>query len=189
MPDSSFSAFLLLGVRHILGSVDHLLFLLGLLLVCERWRPLVAVVTSFTLAHSLTLALATLGYVHFPPRVVEAGIAATIAVVGLENLLRPGAPRGRWLWAFAFGLIHGLGFASVLLDLGLGSAGRPLLLPLFSFNLGVELGQCLVAALVLPVVATLRRHPAFARRAVPAVSALVALAGTYWFFARLFFAP
>lgn len=185
MPAPSFSAFVLLGIRHILGGYDHLLFLLGLFLACERWRTLVVIVSCFTVAHSLTLALATLGYVHLPARIVEPGIAATIAFVGLENLFRPHEPRGRWIYAFAFGLIHGLGFASVLIDLGLGSDRRSLLVPLFSFNLGVELGQLVVAALVLPLLWRLKRHPAFARRGVPALSALVALAGLCWFCERL----
>ena len=99
MPAPSFSAFLLLGLRHILGGYDHLLFLLGLFLVCERWRTLVVIVSCFTVAHSLTLVLATLGYVHLSARIVEPAIAATIAFVGLENLFRPHEPRGRWIYA------------------------------------------------------------------------------------------
>jgi hypothetical protein len=99
------------------------------------------VITCFTLAHSVTLGLAALDFVTLSPRLVEPLIAASIVFVGVENLLRRDDPRGRWALTLAFGLIHGFGFAGVLKDAGLGSSGAALLVPLFSFNLGVELGQ------------------------------------------------
>lgn len=181
----SFREFLVLGVEHIWTGYDHLLFLFGLLLVCRTLRSVAAVITCFTLAHSLTLAVATLGWIDLSARFVEPAIAASIVFVGVENLLRGGdEPRWRWALTFAFGLIHGFGFASVLRDLGVGAAGHGLIAPLFTFNLGVELGQLAVAAAILPLLQQLRRHDLFLRRAVPALSALVALAGGYWLVER-----
>ena len=121
------------------------------------------------------------------PRVVEPLIAASIVFVGVENLLRRDEPRWRWALTLAFGLIHGFGFAGVLREAGLGSAGSALLVPLFSFNLGVELGQIGVAAVVLPLLWKLRGLPAFEKYGRVSVSVLVALAGAYWLVTRLFF--
>lgn len=183
---ATFRAFLKLGVEHIWTGYDHLLFLFALLVVCRTFRSIVAIITCFTLAHSLTLALATFELVALPGRVIEPLIAASIVFVGLENLWRRGEePRGRWALTFAFGLIHGFGFAGVLRELGLGAAGSGVALPLFTFNLGVELGQIAIAAVVLPLVWRLRRHEAFVRRGVPALSALVAAAGLYWLVERV----
>lgn len=181
----TFWAFIKLGVEHIWTGYDHLLFLFALLVVCRSFRSIVGIVSCFTLAHSLTLALATLNVVNLPSRLVEAAIAASIVFVGVENLWRRGEePRGRWALTFAFGLIHGFGFASVLRDLGVGSGAQGVAMPLFTFNLGVELGQIAVAAVVLPVVWQLRKRESFLRRGVPALSALVALAGLYWLLQR-----
>jgi hydrogenase/urease accessory protein HupE len=186
-PTFSFREFLVLGVEHIWTGYDHLLFLFGLLLVCRTLRSVAAIITCFTLAHSLTLAVATLGWLDLSARFVEPAIAASIVFVGVENLLRGGdEPRWRWALTFAFGLIHGFGFASVLRELGVGAAGHGLAAPLFTFNLGVELGQLAVAVAVLQLLHRLRRHDLFLRRAVPALSALVALAGGYWFLERTF---
>ncbi|MBM3866591.1 MAG: HupE/UreJ family protein, partial [Verrucomicrobia bacterium] len=114
--------FLWLGVQHIWTGYDHLLFLFALLVVCRTFRSIVAIVTCFTLAHSLTLAAATLDWVRLPASLVEPIIAATIVYVGAENLWRRGEePAGRWLLTFGFGLIHGFGFASILRDLGVGA--------------------------------------------------------------------
>jgi hydrogenase/urease accessory protein HupE len=144
-------------------------------------------VTCFTLAHSLTLALATFNLVHLPSRFVEGAIAASIFFVGAENLFRRGEePRGRWAVTFGFGLIHGFGFASVLRDLGLG-ADRSVIGPLFSFNLGVELGQIAVAAIVLPLIWRLRQVKKFVDRGVPALSIAVAAAGLFWLLQRTVF--
>jgi hydrogenase/urease accessory protein HupE len=187
-PAVSFLAFLKLGIEHILTGYDHLLFLFGLLVVCRRFSTTMTIITCFTLAHSLTLALAALNVVTISSRVVEPLIAASITFVGVENLVRRGEPKGRWLLTFAFGLIHGFGFASVLREAGVGMGGKSLLLPLFSFNLGVELGQLAVVIVLLPVLWKLRTRPAFARYGVPAISAVVVLLGGYWLIQRTVFA-
>ena len=180
--------FLQLGVEHIWTGYDHLLFLFALLVVCGSFRSSVGIITCFTLAHSITLALATLEVVNLPSRFVEPAIAASIVFVGLENVVRRGAePKGRWALTFAFGLIHGFGFASVLKDLGVGQGGQGLAMPLFTFNAGVELGQVVVAACVLPIVWKLRKNETFLRRGVPALSAVIAGAGLYWFLERTVF--
>jgi hydrogenase/urease accessory protein HupE len=187
-PEPTFWGFLKLGIAHIWTGYDHLLFLFGLLVVCRSFRSIVGIISCFTIAHSITLALATLNVVHLPSRVVEPMIAASIFYVGIENLVRKGAePKGRWALTFAFGLIHGFGFASVLRELGVGSNGRGLAMPLFTFNLGVEVGQITIAAIVLPIVWQLRKNPAFVRRGVPILSGLVAAAGLYWFLERTLF--
>jgi hydrogenase/urease accessory protein HupE len=184
----TFWGFLRLGVAHIWTGYDHLLFLFGLLLVCRSFRSIVGIISCFTVAHSITLALATLNIVNLPSALVEPMIAASIVYVGVENLVRKGAePKGRWALTFGFGLIHGFGFASVLRELGIGSNGHGLAMPLFTFNLGVEVGQITIAAIVLPVVWQLRKNPTFVRRGVPVLSGVVALAGLYWFLQRTIF--
>ena len=122
---------------------------------------------------------------HIPSSVVEPLIAASILYVGLENILRNNLQR-RWLLTFAFGLIHGFGFATALREMGVGAGGSGVVLPLLSFNLGVELGQIAIAAAALPLIWKLRRRPSFVARFAPACSLLVALAGCYWLIARLF---
>jgi hydrogenase/urease accessory protein HupE len=185
-PSATFVPFLKLGIEHILTGYDHLLFLAGLLLACRRFGSMVVIITSFTLAHSLSLALATFEVVALPARVVEPLIAASILYVGVENLLRRDREsRGRWLLTFAFGLVHGLGFASVLRDLGIGEAGRGAIWPLIGFNAGVESGQLVVAAVLLPALLWARRFPKFERRLLPVLSGLVALAGLCWLVDRL----
>ncbi len=184
----TFWGFLRLGIAHIWTGYDHLLFLFGLLIVCRSFRSIVAIISCFTVAHSITLALATLDVVNIPSRIIEPMIAASIFYVGIENLVRRGAePRGRWALTFAFGLVHGFGFASVLRELGVGSSGHGIAMPLFTFNLGVEIGQVTIAAIVLPVVWQLRKNPAFLRRGVPILSGIVAAAGLYWFLERTIF--
>lgn len=184
----TFWAFLKLGIEHIWTGYDHLLFLFALLVVCRSFRSIAIIVTFFTLAHSTTLALATLNVVNLPSRFTEPAIAASIVFVGVENLLRRGAePKGRWALTFAFGLIHGFGFASVLKDLGVGSNGTSMVMPLFTFNAGVEVGQITIASIVLPVVWRLRKNERFLARGVPALSAVVSLAGLYWLLERTIF--
>ncbi len=180
-----FLNFLGLGLKHILIGYDHLLFLFSLLIVSRRLDETLKVITSFTVAHSVTLALATLNWVRLPSRVVEPLIAASIVFVALENLLRRELPQGRWRLVFGFGLIHGLGFASVLQDLGVGADGRGVGLPLFSFNLGVELGQLLVALPLMPIISLAARRPEFGRRWAPACSVIAAGAGLVWFVERI----
>jgi hydrogenase/urease accessory protein HupE len=177
--------FIVLGIEHILTGYDHLAFLLALLLAGDSLRRNAKIITSFTVAHSLTLALATLGVVSVPPAIVEPIIAASVVFVGLENLFHRRIA-ARWLVTFCFGLVHGLGFASALQELGIGRLGVRAAIPLVSFNLGVELAQIAIATLVLPLVWKLKERPAFTLRHVPALSLLITLAGVYWFLARTF---
>jgi hydrogenase/urease accessory protein HupE len=184
---NSFLEFLWMGIIHIWKGYDHLLFLFGLLVVTKNFSSSVKIITCFTIAHSITLAVATLSRLQIPSRIVEPLIAASIVYVGVENLFRGGEPKGRWLLTFAFGLIHGFGFASVLRELGVGVNGIPIAVPLVSFNLGVELGQIAIAAVVLPLIWQLRQKPLFVSRWVPACSVLTALLGGYWFVQRVWF--
>jgi hydrogenase/urease accessory protein HupE len=178
-------AFLKLGVEHILTGYDHLLFLFALLVVCRDLRSILTVITCFTIAHSITLALATLNIVRLPGRIVEPMIAASIAYVGIENLIRGDSPKWRWLITFSFGLVHGLGFADALREFGIRSGSYGMVLPLVSFNIGVEIGQLSVAAAVLPILWQLRKDPFFVRQWVPVCSVVVALAGSYWMVDRI----
>lgn len=184
-PTSSCFGFLRMGIAHIWTGYDHLLFLFALLLVTGNFLSSAKIITCFTLAHTITLGLATLDVVQVPSRIVEPLIAASVVYVGVENLLRRGGPKGRWALTFAFGLVHGFGFASVLREMGVSPAHGGVAVPLLSFNLGVELGQVAVAAVVLPVLWRLRTKPVFIQRWVPACSAAVALAGAYWFVERV----
>jgi hydrogenase/urease accessory protein HupE len=181
----SFANFLSLGVKHILTGYDHLLFLFGLLVVARGFFSALSIITSFTIAHSITLAVATLHLVQIPSRIVEPLIAASIVFVGVENLLRGDIPQARRLVTFGFGLIHGFGFASALREAGIGSGPGAIVLPLFSFNLGVELGQIMVAAAALPIIWKLRENPMFIARWAPACSAAVVLLGSFWFVERV----
>ena len=154
--------------------------------MCESFGSVVKIVTCFTLAHSLTLALATMDIVQIPSRIIEPTIAASIVYVGMENIFRKGHPKGRWLLTFAFGLVHGFGFAGVLREMGIAKAGN-VVVPLVSFNLGVEAGQIAVAAIILPLIWRLKKNPTFAPRWIPACSAVVAAAGVFWFIQRVWF--
>ena len=188
-PDTSvsngFGEFFMLGIHHIITGYDHLLFLFGLLIVCRTAKAGVILITCFTFAHSLTLALSTFGLVNLPSLIVEVIIAASILYVGIENLLRrDGELHWRWVLTFAFGLIHGLGFAGVLHDMGIAKTGSAAVLPLFAFNCGVETGQLAIAAIVLPILWKLRDSKAFLRLGVPACSLAVAAAGGYWLIER-----
>jgi len=181
----TFGEYLRLGVEHILTGYDHLAFLLGLLALCRKLTSVLAIVTAFTVAHSLTLAVAALGIFTLPSRIVEPLIAASIVAVAAENLWRAEEPRYRWFWALGFGLIHGFGFAGALTALGLGKSGAPIALPIFAFNLGVELAQAGIVLLVLPVLFRLRRLATFERYGGKAISMLVGLAGLWWLVARI----
>jgi hydrogenase/urease accessory protein HupE len=181
--NGSFLRFLLLGIEHIVTGYDHLVFLLALLLAGGSLRSNTKIITSFTVAHSLTLALATFGRVNIPPAIVEPIIAASIVFVGVENLFGRRLT-SRWLVTFVFGLVHGLGFASILREMGIGGLGARVAIPLLSFNLGVELAQIAIAALVLPLVWRLEKRPSFTLKHVPALSLLITFAGLYWFVAR-----
>ena len=178
-----FFRFLVLGIEHILTGYDHLAFLLAVLLTGGSLASNARIITSFTIAHSLTLALATFGVVTLPATIVEPLIAASIVVVGIENLVHRQLAR-RWLVTFGFGLIHGLGFAQILRELGIAIMGIQGAVPLLSFNLGVELAQLSIAAITLPLIWRLQRRPAFMLKHAPALSLLLTLAGVYWFIAR-----
>ncbi|UCE88355.1 MAG: HupE/UreJ family protein, partial [Pseudomonadota bacterium] len=152
--------YLLLGIEHILGGVDHLLFVLGLLLIVHGNWLLVKTITAFTVAHSITLAMATLGFVHMPQAPVEAVIALSILFLASELARqRHGSPglteRYPWIVAFVFGLLHGFGFAGALTEVGLPQSEIPL--ALLMFNVGVEVGQLLFVAAVLAVGMVFRR--------------------------------
>ena len=174
--------FVLLGIEHIATGYDHVLFLLALLLVGGGVRSLIGIVTAFTVAHSITLALATLDLVRLPIRPVEAAIALSIAWVAIENLVRD-HPEGRWRVTFAFGLVHGFGFASVLRGMHLPREG--LIASLFAFNLGVEVGQIAIVVAAFPLIAAIQR--ARVRRVIVGVTsgAILAIA-LFWFVERVF---
>ena len=179
------------GVHHILIGPDHLLFLVGLLLLGGTVRRLALIVTGFTVAHSITLTLAALNLVMPPPRLIEPLIALSIVCVGVDNLLVLQKPAGRdlrgWM-ALGFGFIHGFGFANVLREMELPR--RALGWSLFSFNFGVELGQLAVVIPVAAGLAALRAKSETAgRRLAFAGSLIVVAAGVCWFAQRVFFDP
>ena len=198
-PWQTFATYLRDGIWHIWIGIDHILFLISLLLPAvlrrsaARWQPVerfdqaflgtVKVVTAFTLAHSITLTLAVLGVIRLPSRLVESAIAVSVIGAALNNL-RPLITRRLWLVAFGFGLIHGFGFASVLADLGLPQDA--LLLALFSFNLGVELGQLAVVALFMPLAFLLRETSVYPRVIVRLGSLLIVAMATVWLLERGF---
>jgi hydrogenase/urease accessory protein HupE len=174
------------GIHHILIGPDHLLFLVGLLLLGGSIRRLTMVVTSFTIAHSVTLSLAALNILTPPARIIEPAIALSIVYVGADNLLAQGGRDMRAWIAFAFGFIHGFGFANVLREMDLPR--RALGWSLFSFNFGVEIGQLLVVVTVASLFALLRSRSEWARqRLVFAGSVVVIVAGAFWFVQRVFF--
>lgn len=186
------------GVWHIWIGFDHILFLLSLLLPAvlvwsaAGWQgratfrasfiEVLKVVTAFTLAHSVTLTLATLGVVALPSRVVESAIAASVVLAALNNI-RPVFERSRAVMAFVFGLIHGFGFASVLLDLGLPKTA--LVLSLVGFNVGVELGQLAIVAVFLPLAFAARGTVAYRRVVLLGGSSVIALIAVVWLFERV----
>ncbi len=183
--------YLKLGIEHILLGYDHLLFLLGLIMLVRGTRMIVATVTAFTFAHSITLAAATLGVVHVPRPPVEAAIALSIMFVATE-VIRMQRGEGSltaqypWMVAFMFGLLHGFGFASALLEIGLPQSDVPI--ALFTFNVGVELGQLAFIATVLTAVELLSRFE-FSNMAVayarPVSAYAVGGLAAYWFLERL----
>jgi hydrogenase/urease accessory protein HupE len=176
------------GVHHILIGPDHILFLIGLLLAGGSWGTLLRIVTAFTIGHSITLSLAALNVVSPPPAIIEPAIALSIVFVGADNLVR-GDGRDLRAWVAAvFGLVHGFGFANVLREFGLPR--EALGVSLFSFNVGVEIGQLAIVVLVASVLATVRRRSALlGTRVAFAGSLVVIVAGTYWFVQRVFFPP
>jgi hypothetical protein len=197
---SQFTDYLREGVWHIWIGFDHILFLLSLLLpavlawqsVAHRWQPVqrfseaffdvLKIVTAFTVAHSITLSLAALGVIELPSRWVESAIAASVVIAAVNNI-KPVVTGRRWMVAFAFGLIHGFGFASVLADLGLPRDA--LVLALVGFNVGVELGQLAIVLVFLPLAYALRRTLFYRRWVMVGGSALIALLAFAWFTERV----
>lgn len=174
------------GVHHIFIGPDHILFIVGLLLLGGTLGRLLRIVTAFTIAHSVTLVLATLNILSPPARLIEPAIALSIIFVGADALLQ-GREKRDWrvLFAFGFGFVHGFGFANVLREMHLPPAA--LGWSLFSFNVGVEIGQACIVLAIAPLLALLyRRSEAFAGRLVAASSLAVVFAGSFWFVERLF---
>jgi hydrogenase/urease accessory protein HupE len=182
----AFASFFRLGIEHILTGYDHLLFLAGLLLAARTLRSTLLLVSAFTFSHSLTLALSILGWVALPQVLVESAIAASIVVVGVENLWLEREPRHRAFVVFGFGLVHGLGFAGALKEASVGSAPGELLTRLAGFNLGVEAGQLGLALLALPLLRLAKRHPR-GPVLLAAASLVIGLTGAYWFADRSLF--
>ena len=171
--------YLQLGVVHIVPrGIDHILFVLGLFLLSPQMRALLWQVTAFTVAHAVTLALGTLGLITLPQDIVEPLIALSIAWVAIENILTSRLHPWRPAVVFGFGLLHGLGFAGVLSDLGLPDDER--LLSLLTFNLGIEIGQLSVIALALVTLGWFRHRPWYRRRLVVPLSGLIATIGLLW---------
>jgi hypothetical protein len=180
---AGFTGWVLLGVQHIFTGYDHLCFLLALLLVGGTWRRVLWMVTSFTLAHSLTLGAVALGAVALDPlrqRWVELAIAASIIYVAVENLVRREHRHRAWV-TFGFGLVHGFGFASVLTEYGLGQS---VVSALLGFNLGVELGQACVVAVLFPLLRLLQRRRTVGMWSARVCSVAILVAGVFWLFER-----
>jgi hydrogenase/urease accessory protein HupE len=176
--------YLVLGYLHILPrGLDHILFVVGLFLLSARVRPVLVQVTTFTVAHSMTLALALYGLVTLPAAIVEPLIALSIVYVAVENLRTRTLTPARIALVFAFGLLHGLGFAGVLTGLSLPRADFAL--GLFGFNAGVEAGQLTVIALAALLVGWWRHRPWYQRRIVLPLSLAIATVGTYWTVTRV----
>jgi hydrogenase/urease accessory protein HupE len=174
--------FVWLGIEHILSGYDHLLFLVALLATARGFWGIVKIVTAFTLAHSITLTLASLGLVTVPSRVIEPMIAVSIVWVALENIFASDPARRRALISFAFGLVHGFGFATALQELNLTRSA--IARGLVGFNLGVELGQLAFVAAFFPILVWLLAPHRY-RLSPSVVSAVVAAFGAYWFVERL----
>lgn len=178
----TFAGFVLLGIEHIVFGFDHVVFLLALFLVAGTFREYVFVITAFTVAHSITLAIAVLGFFQPPGDIIEPAIALSIAWVGVENLFID-TVRKRWRITFAFGLIHGFGFAGALAERGFPEGDVPSLL--LAFNLGVEGGQLAILALALPLLWAGRRYLARWLTVTRALSVVVVATGLYWFVTRV----
>lgn len=177
--------YLVVGFEHILPKgLDHILFVLGLFLLSPKLGPLLWQVTAFTAAHTLTLALSMYGVASLPASVVEPLIAASIACVAIENLFTSELKPWRPAVVFAFGLLHGLGFAGVLTELGLPR--ERFLVALLSFNVGVELGQLAVVGAAFAVVGWARRSAGYRRRVTLPASLAIACVGLYWAVERTF---
>ncbi|MBR0777344.1 HupE/UreJ family protein [Bradyrhizobium diazoefficiens] len=186
---STMRRYLVTGIEHIFLGYDHIAFLIAVMLWARRLVPIIKIVTAFTIAHSLTLSLAALGVVVIPGRIVEPAIAASIVFVAVENFFSRDVDK-RWRVALLFGLIHGFGFAGALREVGLPP--NAIVPALAAFNIGVEIGQVAIVAVVLPVLGLLdrmttvdRAEPVRAARLVYAVSAMIGVLGGYWLLSRV----
>jgi hydrogenase/urease accessory protein HupE len=187
---STLERYLLTGIEHIFLGYDHIAFLVAVVLWARRLVPVIKIVTAFTIAHSITLSLAALNIVVIPSAFVEPAIAASIVFVALENFFSRHVD-GRWRVTFAFGLVHGFGFAGALREIGLPT--NAVATALAAFNIGVEIGQVAIVAIVIPALVVLDRlmtddkaEPARAASLVYALSALITVLGSYWFVTRMF---
>lgn len=185
----TFQRYLVTGIEHIFLGYDHIAFLVAIVLWARRLVPVIKIVTAFTVAHSITLSLAALGIVVIPSSIVEPAIAASIVFVALENFVSRDIER-RWRVTFAFGLIHGFGFAGALREIGL--APNAVATALAAFNIGVEIGQIAIVSAVIPLLIAADRlasgpgaKPARAAPLVYGLSALIAVLGGYWLFTRI----
>ena len=182
--------YLVTGIEHIFLGYDHIAFLVAIVLWARRLVPVIKIVTAFTIAHSITLSLAALQIVVIPSIIVEPAIAASIMFVAMENFFSRNIDR-RWRVTFAFGLIHGFGFAGALQEFGLPA--NAVVTALAAFNIGVEIGQVAIVSIVVPalialdrLLATDRAKPVSATSLVYGLSALITLLGGYWLVTRVF---
>ena len=176
--------FVVEGVHHIFIGPDHILFIIGLLLLGGSVGQILKIVTAFTAAHSITLALATLGVLNPPAAIIEPAIALSIVFVGSHAFFGKRRRDPRLVFAFCFGLIHGFGFANVLAEMMLPR--HALGWSLFAFNGGVEIGQACIVLAIAPLLALLRHRSALASERIISVGALcVTTAGAFWFFQRI----
>ena len=188
---STLERYLVTGIEHIFLGYDHIAFLVAVVLWARRLVPVIKIVTAFTVAHSITLSLATLNVIVIPSTIVEPAIAASIVYVAMENFFTRNIDR-RWRITFAFGLVHGFGFAGALREMGLpANAVAP---ALAAFNIGVEIGQVAIVSIVVPALMALDQliafgnpKPARASTLVYALSALITALGGYWFLSRMFY--
>ena len=183
---STFFSFLRQGFVHVVPlGLDHILFVFGIFLLSRKWKPLILQVSAFTLAHTLTLALATLGIISVSSKIVEPIIAASIAIIAIENIVFPGYKPYRLIVVFIFGLIHGLGFAGALSGFDLEPSS--LLIGLFGFNLGVEFGQLSLLFAAYMFTAQIKNKENYRQWIVLPGSIIIALFGVYWTIERIFF--
>ena len=187
---STMQRYLVTGIEHIFLGYDHIAFLVAIVLWARRLLPVIKIVTAFTIAHSITLSLAALQIVVIPSTIVEPAIAASIVFVAVENFFSRDID-GRWKVTFAFGLIHGFGFAGALQEFGLPA--NAVVPALAAFNIGVEIGQVAIVSIVVPVLVVLdrlfaadRTKPVRAAALVYALSALITVLGSYWLLTRIF---
>lgn len=171
-----------LGLEHIITGYDHLLFLLALILISQRSTDILKIVTAFTVAHSITLFLASVEIIPLYPKWIEAGIALTICYVAVENLLVK-TLKWRWALTFCFGMIHGVGFASSISDIGFDKTY--LVTSLLSFNAGIEIGQLVVVGIVLPILLKLRSNAGAYTVFYRVASGCIFLIAAYWLVQRI----